>query len=375
MPASPTRFSAELPQTDDFKSIILQDIPLIDVRAPVEFAQGAFANAVNLPLMDDDERHKVGLCYKQYGNETAVKLGHRLVSGAVREARIQAWLDFIAAHPNAQLYCFRGGQRSKIAQQWLLDRQVPIVRLKGGYKALRRYLIDFLAKLPAQFQQAGVTPFVIAGRTGAGKTQLLAQLPHALDLEGLANHRGSAFGRHATPQPTQINFENNLAASLLRFSESGQRQLVLEDEGRHIGSVNLPGALFDYLKSGEQIILETPLEARVAITLQEYVVEAQQEYATLQAWQTFITDALTRIHSRLGGERYQRVLRQFEDAVQRQQHEGTTQYHHDWIRTLLSEYYDPMYDYQIQKKARKIAFSGEASAVLAYLQSRQNEIA
>lgn len=364
-----TQFTAELPQTDDFKSIVLNRTPLIDVRAPVEFNQGAFASAVNLPLMNDEERQKVGICYKQYGNETAVKLGHKLVNEPVREPRIQAWIDFMDEHPDALLYCFRGGMRSKISQQWLHDHGRQIVRLKGGYKAFRRYLIDFTDSVPKEFQQAGIQPFVLAGSTGSGKTLLLEQLAHKIDLEALAHHRGSAFGRHATPQPSQINFENNLAMELIRFVESGAKQLVIEDEGRNIGSVNLPKELFDFLKSGERIVLETPLEERIAITLDEYVVQAQQEYPSIEAWQTFMLDALARIHSRLGGERYQRVLQQFEAAMQHQVMQGSTEKHRAWIETLLVEYYDPMYDYQMKKRQHKVAFSGSMQEVIDYLRS------
>ncbi|MDX1353123.1 MAG: tRNA 2-selenouridine(34) synthase MnmH, partial [Thiomicrorhabdus sp.] len=243
-----TEFSHELPQTDDFKSIVLNQTPLIDVRAPVEFQQGAFSSASNLPLMTDEERHKVGVCYKQHGNAVAVKLGHQLVNETAREPRIEAWVNFMNAHPEALLYCFRGGMRSKISQQWLQDAGREIVRLKGGYKAFRRYLIDYLDELPGLLTQQDVKPIVLAGRTGSGKTLAIHQLNNAIDLEGLAHHRGSAFGRHATPQPTQINFENNLAMALIQFMETQPNSLVIEDEGRNIGSVNFSKELFACLK-------------------------------------------------------------------------------------------------------------------------------
>jgi tRNA 2-selenouridine synthase len=105
----------DLPLSDDFKSIVLNRTPLIDVRAPVEFANGAFPDAVNLPLMNDEERHLIGIRYKEEGNAAAVKLGHELVSGEIKEARIRAWSDLMASKPDAMLYCFRGGQRSKIS--------------------------------------------------------------------------------------------------------------------------------------------------------------------------------------------------------------------------------------------------------------------
>ncbi|BCN93258.1 tRNA 2-selenouridine synthase [Thiomicrorhabdus immobilis] len=363
-----TEFTTELPQTDDFKSIVLNNTPLIDVRAPVEFEQGAFASSINLPLMNDEERHKVGICYKQHGNAAAVKLGHQLVNEATRTPRVDAWAAFMDQHSDALLYCFRGGMRSKISQQWLKDSGREIVRLKGGYKAFRRYLIDFMESVPQQFQQLDIQPIVLAGRTGSGKTLVIQQLQNTIDLEGLAHHRGSAFGRHATPQPTQINFENNLSMSLIRFLETQAKQLIIEDEGRNIGSVNLSKELFDFLKGGERVVVETPLAERIAITLDEYVIEAQQEYPTLDAWTTFMLAALQRIQKRLGGERYQRVLKQFEDAMQYQIQQASTEYHQAWIETLLVEYYDPMYDYQMQKRQHKVAFSGSMQEVVSFLQ-------
>lgn len=365
-----TQFTQDLPVSDDFKSIVLNQIPLIDVRAPIEFSQGAFEHSANLPLMNDEERQKVGICYKQNGNETAVKLGHKLVSGAVKESRVQAWMDFIQANPNAMLYCFRGGMRSKISQQWLADNGINIVRLKGGYKAFRRYLIDFLDAVPTHFQQQQIQPFVLAGRTGSGKTLLLEKLQHSIDLEGIAHHRGSAFGRHATPQPTQINFENNLAMELIRFLHPKPTHLIIEDEGRNIGSVNFSKPLFEFLKSGERVVLETPLAERIAITLDEYVKQAQQEYDSIEAWQNFMQAAFGRIQKRLGGERFKRISAQFDNALAEQINQGTFSAHETWIKTLLTEYYDPMYDYQMQKHQHKVSFQGSMDDIIQYFNKR-----
>lgn len=377
MKAKITEFSHDLPLTDDFKSIVLNQNPLIDVRAPVEFQQGAFEMSSNLPLMTDEERHKVGICYKEHGNATAVRLGHQLVNEQVRAPRVQAWQDFVQQHSDALLYCFRGGQRSKISQQWLAEQGVEITRLKGGYKAFRRYLIDYLDAVPALMTENAIQSVVVAGRTGCGKTLVINQLNNSIDLEGLAHHRGSAFGRHATPQPTQINFENNLAMAMIRLFEKKPKQMVIEDEGRNIGSVNLPVELFDYLKNDQRVLVETSIEERVAITLDEYVVEAQQEYAVqngadnaLQAWVDFMLAAFGRIQKRLGGERHQRVMKLFETAVSHQQQTGSVESHQAWIETLLTEYYDPMYDYQMQKHHRKVNFQGTQQEVIDYLQSQ-----
>lgn len=363
-----TQFTNELPQTDDFKSIVLNQTPLIDVRAPVEFNQGAFNTASNLPLMNDDERQKVGLCYKQKGNEAAIKLGHELVNESARASRVEAWAQFMDQHPDALLYCFRGGMRSKISQQWLQDSGREIVRLKGGYKAFRRYLIEYLDNLPGLVNPQNIKPIVLAGRTGSGKTLAIHQLNNAIDLEGLAHHRGSTFGRHATPQPTQINFENNLAMALIRFMENRPNKLVIEDEGRNIGSVNFSKALFDTLKSGSRVVVETPMQERIAITLDEYVLQAQQEYNDVTAWEAFMRAAFFRIQKRLGGERYQRVMTQFDLALQTQVNQNSVDDHQAWIHTLLAEYYDPMYDYQMQKNQHSVIFKGSIQEVVEYLQ-------
>ncbi|GKT12421.1 MAG: tRNA 2-selenouridine synthase [Thiomicrorhabdus sp.] len=364
-----TEFPEDLPQMDDFRSIVLNQTPLIDVRAPVEFTQGAFASSCNLPLMNDEERHKVGICYKEHGNEVATKLGHQLVCERTREPRIESWLAFIDKNPDALLYCFRGGQRSKISQQWLMEQGRSIVRLKGGYKAFRRYLIDFVESTPALLTQRDIQPLVLAGRTGSGKTLVIQRVKHAIDLEGLAHHRGSSFGRHATPQPSQIDFENQLAMSLIRFLETAENHLVLEDEGRNIGSVAMQKSLFDFLKSGEYIVVDTPLADRIEITFDEYVLQGQKEYPTVEAWIEFMDAALFRIKKRMGGERYQRVVTQFAMANTLQSQSGNYQGHLVWIETLLTEYYDPMYDYQMQKNQKPVCFKGSMDEVVEFLQA------
>jgi len=362
-----THFQTHLPQCDDFERIVLENVPLIDVRAPVEFAQGAFEMAHNLPLMNDEERQQVGLCYKEKGHNEAVTLGHQLVNHQVRAPRMMSWQSFMEKHPDAMLYCFRGGMRSKIAQQWLADSGYEIVRLKGGYKAFRRYLIEGLETMPQVLLDENIQPWVLGGRTGCGKTRLLYTLSNAIDLEGLANHRGSAFGRHVTPQPSQIDFENTLAMAMIRFRAQGRSALVVEDEARNIGSLSIPKALFDFFKGGRHIVLETPLEERIAITREEYVEQAQSEYPSFEAWADFMRGAFDRIRKRLGGERYQRVLSEFELACRVQILQGSIDGHDAWIHILLTEYYDPMYDYQMQKHQSKIDFSGEFDAVQEFL--------
>ncbi len=353
----------------DFRQLILDKTPLIDVRAPVEFAQGAFPTAVNLPLMDDKEREAVGICYKKEGNEAAMQLGHQLVAGRIKEARISAWKSFYQSHPDAVIYCFRGGARSRIAQAWLKEAGIDIPRIEGGYKAFRRYILEFFENLEGQFE-----PILLSGYTGAGKTILLKKLDNMIDLEGLAHHRGSAFGAHIASQPKQIDFEHALAAIMIEKLESGYTKLVFEDEGKRIGRLSMPKIFLDMTQKAGIVILHTPLDERVKITLDEYVIQAQADYENIYAqegyarWELDIKENLARIQKRLGSERFLTLMGLFERACQEEKAQGTRAGHEAWIAMLLKEYYDPMYAYQLEKKRARVLFEGDKNEVLAYLQ-------
>lgn len=357
---------------NNFEKIVTDEIPLIDVRAPIEFSRGAFFNATNLPLMDNEERHLVGTCYKEKGNTEAVKLGHQLVSGEIRQGRIEAWVSYLKQHPHALLYCFRGGLRSQISQQWILERTgKEIARLEGGYKTFRTYLLSQL-----EGSEQGNLPILLGGCTGSGKTLLLKNLNNAIDLEGLANHRGSSFGKNITPQPTQINFENNLAYALIQHKSKGYHHLILEDEGKHVGKCFLPKPLFEHFNSGQLVIIERPLEERVTITMDEYVIESQKDYLDvfgenegLDHWFKYMIESINKIKKRLGGELWSRINSSFELAFKEQLLTGSYHWHRKWINILLAEYYDPMYKYQLQKTTKKILFKGNPPEVLEYLKS------
>ena len=125
----------------DFHHLFINDIPILDLRAPIEFAQGAFSSAVNLPLMSDSERQKVGTCYKKHGQEAAISLGNKLVSGEKKEQRLLSWKTFIENNPEGYLYCFRGGLRSRTVQGWLSDAGIEYPLIKGGYNILSSKII------------------------------------------------------------------------------------------------------------------------------------------------------------------------------------------------------------------------------------------
>ncbi|MCH8530030.1 MAG: tRNA 2-selenouridine(34) synthase MnmH [Saccharospirillum sp.] len=342
------------------------ELRLIDVRAPIEFDRGHFPGAINLPLMNDDERHKVGLCYKQQGQTAAMVLGHKLVSGPIRTERVQRWLNAGQIDPNNTLiYCARGGMRSQISQQWLAEAGLMLPLVQGGYKALRQWCMSRLQQL----EQAEL--LVVAGRTGSGKTRVIASACNALDLEGAANHRGSAFGRRTTPQPSQANFENRLAVNSLSLDLT--RTLVVEDESRNIGSVHLPYTLSERIQTAPVVMLETALAIRVDFIVDDYVRDLQNEYRQayaeegLDRYQAYIEGGLRRIRKRLGGVLYNEVLTDFQNAMTHQRTTHSLEGHRLWVKRLLTDYYDRMYDFQLDKSPRQVVFQGALDEVLGYL--------
>ena len=362
----------ELPQITDYEYLFLNDIPMMDVRAPVEYSQGAFPHTVNLPLMNDEERHDIGIRYKEQGQDEAIALGHELVSGDTKNARVSDWRQFTEHHPRGVLYCFRGGMRSRISQQWIYDETgVAYPRVKGGYKAMRRFLLDELDKAAET-----IRPVIISGRTGTGKTVLLQELSNKIDLEGIFHHRGSVFGIHATPQPAQIDIENDLSIRLLKFRHRHVLNLAFEDESANIGSRRIPEKLFALLKSSPLLVLEASEEERVDITFDEYITSALGEYQELHGetrgfdeWSQYLLTSADKIKKRLGGERHQKLRSMMQQAVQEHRHAGQTDAHRDWIRILLTEYYDPMYDYQLEKKADRLQFQGARNEIIDYLET------
>ncbi len=264
----------EHPLVDDLASLFINDTPMLDVRAPVEFLQGAFPHSVNIPLMTDAEREAVGIEYKEQGQDAAILLGAELVTEDNRIERKKKWAEFFAKNPGSVLYCFRGGLRSQISQQWIVDHtHIDHPRVKGGYKAMRRFLLESIERICNE-----IPIIVLGGRTGSGKTRLLKQLDNSIDLEGLANHRGSAFGPTATPQPTQINFENALAIELLKKEASGCKSLVIEDEARNVGSLGVPQALFEAMQTSPLVMLEVSQEDRNKVSIEEYILDTQKSF-------------------------------------------------------------------------------------------------
>ena len=296
--------------------------PLLDVRAPVEYAQGHMPGALSLPLFSDEERAAIGTAYKQVNQETAVELGLEFfgprMAATVRRARE------LAPGREVRLHCWRGGMRSG-AMQWLLELAgFRVYLLEGGYKAYRRaVLADLEAPRPWR---------VLAGFTGSGKTEVLhalagpAHRQAVLDLEGLAHHKGSSFGSIGqAPQPTQEQFENNLGAALAALPAA--TPIWVEDESRRIGRLTLPAALYAQLQAAPRWELRVPRAVRVAKLAAEYGAEDPAA----------LTAAVERLRKRLGGLATQQAV-----AAIAEKNFGR-------MVELVLDYYDKTYAYTMQQ--------------------------
>lgn len=326
---------------EELKSLFLNKTPLIDVRSPGEFLEGSIPFSVNLPIMNDEERVQVGICYKEHGQDAAIKLGHELVSGKIKSERTEIWREFIRKNPTAEVFCFRGGLRSQITCQWIDMNKKPI---PGGYKRLRRYFLSWLdeAPLPDLLR--------IGGPTGSRKTDLIKHVDH-IDLEEFANHRGSAFGSRG-PQPTQITFENKIALEIMRLN--GKR-IIIEDESATLGKMVVPRRLFAHLRQSPMLVLEVPLEKRIQNTFESYVKGNSEEF--------FLT-SLEKIKKSLGGVNHQKIHREMKEAFS----SGNELTHHEgWIRSLLVDYYDPSYQRDIARQGELILKRGSGEELLSYL--------
>ncbi|HAT1568888.1 TPA: tRNA 2-selenouridine(34) synthase MnmH [Kluyvera cryocrescens] len=355
----------------DYCAILCAETPIIDVRAPVEFAQGAMPAAVNLPLMNDEERAAVGTCYKREGADAALALGHKLVAGDTRQQRIAAWLDACRDAPNGYLCCARGGQRSHITQSWIKEHGIDYPLIVGGYKALRQAAIKATEELVRH-------PIIlIGGCTGNGKTPLVRQQPQGIDLEGLAHHRGSSFGRTLNAQFSQATFENHLATALLQGAHEQDRvRWVLEDEGRMIGANHLPECLRDRMAQSPIAVVEDPFDLRIERLREEYFTRMHHDffaaYGEELGWQeysAYLHHGLFAIRRRLGLQRFAELTATLDASLAEQRRSGSTEAHFAWLVPLLNEYYDPMYRYQLEKKADKIVFRGTSEDVVSWLSS------
>lgn len=299
----------------DFLNLSEAEI-MIDVRSPGEYTHGHIPGAINIPLLDNEERRIVGTCYKREGREPAVIKGFELVGHKFADFIKHALV--LAPEKKIKVYCWRGGLRSNI-MAWILNMSgFKVSLLKGGYKSYR----SFVHEISSQ----DFNLLILGGATGCGKTELLHLLrergEQVIDLEGLAKHKGSAFGGLGQdPQPTYEQFENLLANELMQLDQS--RRIWLENESRLIGSVKIPDVLFENIRKAPVLEISIPFEKRIDRLAQEYGHFDPE----------ILAENTTKLTKRLGHQR-------MADAVQKVR-SGDIR---GWIADILT-YYDKTYAY------------------------------
>jgi len=268
----------------DFYYQNLRHIPLIDVRSPGEFAKGHIPNATNLELFTDEERAVVGTAYKKESKEKAIEIGFEYVKPKLSQFITKSFE--IAPNKEVAIHCWRGGMRSNAFADHLVENGfTKVYVIEKGYKAFRNYVLQFFEH-PFNFK-------ILGGYTGTGKTEILHSLKkkgqQVIDLEGLASHRGSAFGGiNLPPQPTTEQFENNLFYEVQSLNP--KLPTWVEDESRLIGNVAIPEAFYNKMKEMPVYFLEVPLEERAKHLVANYASFSHDKLA----------DAIGRITKRLG---------------------------------------------------------------------------
>ena len=273
------------------------EVVLIDVRSPNEFEKAHIPTAYNLPLFSNEERTIIGTTYKKQSREAAIKAGLPLFGSKMLNMieTVEVWIkekqkNKLTAKPTIFIHCWRGGMRSA-AVAWLLDLYgYKVVQLTGGYKAYRNWVLAQF-NIPYSFK-------VLGGYTGSGKTEILQTLAkrkhRVIDLEGLAHHKGSAYGAIGQPdQPSQEMFENILALALnvQNFENNNKEPIWIEDESQRIGTVLIPTPLFHLIRNSTCYFITIPFEERLSFILEGYGKFDKQS----------LMNATLRIQKRLGG--------------------------------------------------------------------------
>ena len=313
--------------------------PILDARSEGEYKQGHITGAISFPILNNEERALVGTCYKQKGHDAAVLLGYELAGPKFKLFIEQAFEQF--PEKKILLHCFRGGLRSKIMAWVLHTAGFDITLLQGGYKAYRN-------DVAAQFDKPYLF-LVLGGYTGSEITPILHMLANAgetiIDIEALANHRGSAYGSIGLPeQPTNEQFENNLAMAL---AEAGTEKIIwIEDESRKTGTVVLPEQIYMAKMNAPLFFIDKTKQERMQSIIDLYCSFDKEQLIT----------ATRKIEKKIGNLR----MRQAIEAIAAADYPT-------WL-TIVLDYYDETYSFGIAKRVKEKVINMKASNNEMYVQ-------
>ena len=308
------------------QALQLKNAIFIDTRTPAEFAEDCLPNAINIPIFSNDERAMVGTIYKQVSREKAIEKGIEFFSSKLPE-----FMQEVNKYKEKELiiYCWRGGMRSKSVVALLDSLGYNVKQLEGGHKAYRAYVRERLQNFELKPKL-----IVLWGLTCTGKTELIQQLPNSIDLEGLAQHRGSLYGAIGLQPRTQKRFENLFLQELERLND--QEQIFVEGESRKIGNVQIPAFFYKAMLQGKHILIKRSLEKRADAAVNEYFGSKEQVQEIRK-----ITESLWKV---IGKQKKEEVLRLLDEEKLAEA-----------AKILLEFYYDPLYSHTLQK----MNFTGE----------------
>ena len=304
-----------------------KSLPVIDVRSPAEYERGHIPGAVNIPVFDNDERAQVGTMYKHAGRDKAILLGLKIVEPKL------AWfvkeVKNIAPEKKVLIHCWRGGMRSEKFSEFLEKAGFETYTLERGYKAYRNFILECLE------QEANI--LILGGMTGSGKTEVLQYLAKSghqvIDLEEIANHKGSAFGHMGQqPQPTTEQFHNNLSIAWQKFDLN--KTIWIEDESQAIGTVRIPEPLFLQMRKSPVIKMELSREIRAKRLVREYAMFDKPQ----------LKKVILKIEKRLGGLNTNNAL----NALEKNDFQA--------IADITLIYYDKAYNFGLSKRVPDSVF-------------------
>lgn len=305
------------------EALAIDNRQFIDLRSPEEYLEAHIPEAINYPLLEDEERAIVGIIYKEQSPERAVEKGFGLIAPKLPDLCNK--IKSISTEKTVVLYCWRGGMRSESISKVLDILNVKHYRLEGGYKSFRSLVLKFFEK------KLDKDMIVLDGLTGVGKTEILEALIKeglpAIDLEGLANNRGSVFGNVGLPkQPMQKHFEGMLFCEYVKFKQ--YPTLIVECESRRIGSNIIPEIFFTAMEQGRHILIYDSLPNRVARLTATYTGNAAANN------EEQLSKAIYSLKKRLGNKKTDILL----ECLAGQDYKTLTE-------ILLTDYYDPLYNY------------------------------